>query len=105
MGEILVLCPLMNKSTLAYSTLYSGNTKGNWEFLERKAAKELCAKLRFAAHPQAFPLGGRCPSAHTGADEGPIIERFFVGPDALIRPLSGPFRRGVSPPARFPFTP
>ena len=27
---------------------------------------------------QAFPLGGRCPSAHTGADEGAMIERFFV---------------------------
>ena len=67
-------------------------------FPERKAAKELCAKLRFAAHPQAFPLGGRCPSAHTGADEGPIIERFFVGPDALIGPLGGSFRWGVSPP-------
>ena len=25
---------------------------------------------------QAFPLGGRCPSAHTGADEGAMIERF-----------------------------
>src|SRR5699024_12821401 len=63
-------------------------------FLERKAAKELCAKLRFAAHPQAFPLGGRCPSAHTGVDEGAIIGRFFVGPDALIGPLGGSFRRG-----------
>ena len=27
---------------------------------------------------QAFPPGGRCPSAHTGADEGAMIERFFV---------------------------
>ena len=43
---------------------------------------------------QAFPLGGRCPSVHTGADEGPIIERFFVGPDALIGPLGGSFRWG-----------
>ena len=25
-----------------------------------------------ALTPKAFPLGGRCPSAHTGADEGPI---------------------------------
>ena len=25
---------------------------------------------------QAFPLGGRCPRAHTGADEGAMIERF-----------------------------
>ena len=24
---------------------------------------------------QAFPLGGRCPSAHTGADKGAMIER------------------------------
>ena len=66
-------------------------------FWKEKQTKELCAKLRFAAHPQAFPLGGRCPSAHTGADEGPIIERFFVGPDALIGPLGGSFRRGVPP--------
>src|SRR5699024_12825291 len=28
-----------------------------------------------------------------------MIERFFVGPDALIGPLDGSFRRGVSPPA------
>ena len=34
-----------------------------------------------------------------GADEGAMIERFFVGPDALIGPLDGSFRRGVSPPA------
>ena len=32
-------------------------------------------------------------------DEGAMIERFFVGPDALIGPLDGSFRRGVSPPA------
>ena len=32
-------------------------------------------------------------------DEGAIIERFFVGPDALIGPLDGSFRRGISPPA------
>ena len=24
------------------------------------------------SYPKAFPLGGRCPSAHTGADEGAI---------------------------------
>ena len=29
-----------------------------------------------------------------GADEGAMIERFFVGPDALIGPLDGSFRRG-----------
>ena len=34
-----------------------------------------------------------------GADEGAMIERFFVGPDALIGPLDSSFRRGVSPPA------
>ena len=34
-----------------------------------------------------------------GADEGAVIERFFVGPDALIGPLDSSFRRGVSPPA------
>ena len=28
-----------------------------------------------------------------------MIERFFVGPDALIGPLDGSFRRGISPPA------
>ena len=32
-------------------------------------------------------------------DEGAMIERFFVGPDALIGPLDGSFRRGISPPA------
>ena len=34
-----------------------------------------------------------------GADEGAVIERFFVGPDALIGPRDGSFLRGVSPPA------
>ena len=34
-----------------------------------------------------------------GADEGAMIERFFVGLDALIGLLDGSFRRGVSPPA------
>ena len=28
-----------------------------------------------------------------------MIEHFFVGPDALIGPLDGSFRRGISPPA------
>ncbi len=27
--------------------------------------------------PKAFPLGGRCPSAHTGADEGAILYPTF----------------------------
>ena len=34
------------------------------------SVRRICrAKARAVA--QAFPLGGRCPSAHTGADEGP----------------------------------
>ena len=45
---------------------------------------------------KAFPSGGRWPE---GPDEGAMIERFFVGPDALIGPLDGSFRRGISPPA------
>ena len=32
--------------------------------------------------------------APKGPDEGATIERFFVGPDALIGPLDGSFRRG-----------
>ena len=46
----------------------------------------------------AFPLGGRW-HGEAVTDEGAIIERFFVGPDALIGPLDASFRRGVSPPA------
>ena len=34
---------------------------------------------------QAFPLGGRCPSAHTGADEGAIIERFRSSQEGFRR--------------------
>ena len=30
-----------------------------------------------ALTPKAFPLGGRCPSAHTGADEGAILYPTF----------------------------
>ena len=40
-----------------------------------KYAKKHFGERRFPnqAHPpKAFPLGGRCPSAHTGADEGAI---------------------------------
>ena len=47
---------------------------------------------------KAFPLGGRW-HGETVTDEGAMIERFFVGPDALIGPLDGSFRRGISPPA------
>ena len=47
---------------------------------------------------KAFPLGGRW-HGEAVTDEWAMIERFFVGPDALIGPLDGSFRRGVSPPA------
>ena len=47
---------------------------------------------------KAFPLGGRW-HGEAVTDEGAMIERFFVGPDALIGPLDGSFRRGISPPA------
>ena len=50
-----------------------------------------------AISPKSLPLGGKVPPK--GADEGAMIERFFVGPDALIGPLDGSFRSGVSPPA------
>ncbi len=42
---------------------------------EGKYAEKHFGERRFPnqAHPpKAFPLGGRCPSAHTGADEGAI---------------------------------
>ena len=32
---------------------------------------------RIIPTPKAFPLGGRCPSAHTGADEGAILYPTF----------------------------
>ena len=51
-----------------------------------------------AIPPKAFPLGGRW-HGEAVTDEGAMIERFFVGPDALIGPLDGSFRRGISPPA------
>ena len=35
---------------------------------------------------QAFPLGGRCPSAHTGADEGAMIEQFCLSQGKFRRP-------------------
>ena len=37
---------------------------------------------------KAFPLGGRW-HGEAVTDEGAMIERFFVGPDALIGPLDG----------------
>ena len=37
------------------------------------AARSLCAVFQPPVEAtQAFPLGGRCPSAHTGADEGNV---------------------------------
>ena len=52
----------------------SGMLKPIWDafFGGKYAGKHFCER-RFPnqAHPpKAFPLGGRCPSAHTGADEG-----------------------------------
>ena len=53
-----------------------------------------CVSWRALSLP---PPRGKVPPK--GADEGAMIERFFVGPDALIGPLDGSFRRGISPPA------
>ena len=49
--------------------------------------------------PKAFPPPGGRWHGEAVTDEGAMIERFFVGPDALIGPLDGSFRRGISPPA------
>ena len=46
--------------------------------LREKGAASISAVGAAISRLQAFPLGGRCPSAHTGADEGAMIERFFV---------------------------
>ena len=46
--------------------------------LRKKGTASISAVGAAISRPQAFPLGGRCPSAHTGADEGAMIERFFV---------------------------
>ena len=46
--------------------------------LREKGAASISAVGAAVSRLQAFPLGGRCPSAHTGADEGAMIERFFV---------------------------
>ena len=50
----------------------------------------------FGIPTQAFPLGGRCPSAHTGADEGRPDDRIpfgisFVQSDGLQKILPGSF--------------
>ena len=42
--------------------------------------KHFCERTfppRCVSTPQAFPLGGRCPSAHTGADEGATLYPTF----------------------------
>ena len=54
--------------------------------------------MRGRSPQKAFPLGGRW-HGEAVTDEGAMIERFFVGPDALIGLLDGSFRRVVSPPA------
>ena len=55
----------------------SGMLRPIWDAFFRKkyAGKHFCERkfsTRCAPTPKAFPLGGRCPSAHTGADEGAI---------------------------------
>ena len=62
-----------------------------------KMAVRQARRMRGRSPPKAFPSGGRCP--RRGRMRGAMIERFFVGPDALIGPLDGSFRRGISPPA------
>ena len=49
--------------------IFEGKYAGK-NFPERKFPKQ-------AHPPKAFPLGGRCPSAHTGADEGAILYPTF----------------------------
>ena len=53
--------------------------------LREKGTASISAVGAAISRLQAFPLGGRCPSAHTGADEGAMIERF--------RSSQGGFRR------------
>ena len=47
-----------------------------------------------ALPPKAFPLGGRCPSAHTGADEGATLYPTFPCRKGALYRLSP--RRGCS---------
>ena len=65
--------------------LYRANAPGRYAVgpvwdrpLREKGAASISAVGAAISRLQAFPLGGRCPSAHTGADEGAMIERFFV---------------------------
>ena len=46
--------------------------------------------VEFEAAGKAFPLGGRCPSAHTGADEGTSDEAPSPVAPAICRPNSVP---------------
>ena len=62
-----------------------------------KYAKKHFGERRFPnqAHPpKAFPLGGRCPSAHTGADEGAILYPTFPCRKGTLSRLSP--QRGFS---------
>ena len=79
MGEILVLCPLMNKSTLAYSTLYSGNTKGNWE-KEKSARSELTARFALVELRGLDLLCGRGRGAALAAHRAAIHSRARSSP-------------------------
>ena len=79
MGEILVLCPLMNKSTLAYSTLYSGNTKGNWE-KEKSARSELTARFALVELRGLDLVCGRGRGAALAAHRAAIHSRARSSP-------------------------
>ena len=53
--------------------------------LREKGAASISAVGAAVSRLQAFPLGGRCPSAHTGADEGAMIERFRSSQEGFRR--------------------
>ena len=53
--------------------------------LREKGTASISAVGAAISRLQAFPLGGRCPSAHTGADEGAMIERFRSSQEGFRR--------------------
>ena len=53
--------------------------------LREKGTASISAVGAAISRLQAFPLGERCPSAHTGADEGAMIERFRSSQEGFRR--------------------
>ena len=61
---------LLERMGLRFRVLTADIDETKFETEDPEASVRRICREKAAAVAKAFPLGGRCPSAHTGADEG-----------------------------------